>query len=176
VLQPPTYAITVNDTSPVFFYCSAPGSCITYGMVGAINPNINTSISAQQQSAKGSTYMLNPGEPFPPESPLSSTTPSAASTPTVSKTHGLSAGAIAGIVVGTVTLGVFIALITFLCRRRPEKKTEQGTNQGQFDTYNAPKDNTAPPYHALSPCAMSPSSFGTWPGSPQQPQELWAKP
>jgi hypothetical protein len=38
VQQPPTWNLTINDTSPIFFYCSAPGSCIDYQMVGAINP------------------------------------------------------------------------------------------------------------------------------------------
>ncbi|KAI2483607.1 hypothetical protein Ptr902_05924 [Pyrenophora tritici-repentis] len=41
--SPPTYRIRINDTNPVFFYCSAPGSCLNYGMVGAINPNASTS-------------------------------------------------------------------------------------------------------------------------------------
>jgi hypothetical protein len=36
--QPPKWNLTINDTSPIFFYCSAPGSCIDYQMVGAINP------------------------------------------------------------------------------------------------------------------------------------------
>jgi plastocyanin len=36
--DPPSWEIRVNDSNPVFFYCSAPGSCINYGMVGVINP------------------------------------------------------------------------------------------------------------------------------------------
>jgi hypothetical protein len=36
--QPPSWTIRINDTGPIFFYCSAPGSCIKYGMVGVINP------------------------------------------------------------------------------------------------------------------------------------------
>ncbi|KAH7027800.1 uncharacterized protein B0I36DRAFT_327954 [Microdochium trichocladiopsis] len=35
---PPTWELTVNDTSPTFFYCSAPGSCIDWAMIGVINP------------------------------------------------------------------------------------------------------------------------------------------
>jgi len=38
VLQPPQFSIIVNDTEPIFFYCSAPGACIQDGMVGVINP------------------------------------------------------------------------------------------------------------------------------------------
>lgn len=36
--QPPAWNLTINDTNPIFFYCSAPGSCIQNAMVGVINP------------------------------------------------------------------------------------------------------------------------------------------
>jgi len=36
--DPPKWRMQINDTDPIFFYCSAPGSCINYGMVGVINP------------------------------------------------------------------------------------------------------------------------------------------
>jgi len=36
--DPPKWRVLINDTNPIFFYCSAPGSCINYGMVGVINP------------------------------------------------------------------------------------------------------------------------------------------
>ena len=36
--QPPLWNLTINDTSPIFFYCSAVGSCIRQQMVGVINP------------------------------------------------------------------------------------------------------------------------------------------
>jgi hypothetical protein len=29
--------VTVNDTAPIFYYCSAPGACFQ-GMIGVINP------------------------------------------------------------------------------------------------------------------------------------------
>lgn len=34
----PKFRVRVNDTEPIFYYCSAPGSCITHGMLGVINP------------------------------------------------------------------------------------------------------------------------------------------
>lgn len=73
-------------------------------MVGAINPNSSTSITTQQDLARNSAYMLNPGEPFPPEAPLPSNLPSSTAVPLapVAQKHGLSAGAIAGIVVAAV--------------------------------------------------------------------------
>jgi hypothetical protein len=60
--NPPSWTIRVNDTYPIFFYCSAPGSCINYGMVGVINPNATTSLETQRTDAKKSTFMLQPGQ------------------------------------------------------------------------------------------------------------------
>lgn len=59
--RPPKYTIRVNDTVPIFFYCSAPGSCITYGMVGGINLNSSMNIDEQRTLAMDSSYMLQPG-------------------------------------------------------------------------------------------------------------------
>lgn len=42
-LQPPEFQVAVNDTEPIFFYCSAPGACFQ-GMVGVVNP-----VSSQRQ-------------------------------------------------------------------------------------------------------------------------------
>ena len=36
--EPPVFRVRVNDTDPVFFYCSAPRSCNHNRMVGVINP------------------------------------------------------------------------------------------------------------------------------------------
>lgn len=60
--SPPKYSVRVNDTEPIFFYCSAPGSCITYGMVGGINLNSSMSIDKQRTLAMDSAYMLQPGK------------------------------------------------------------------------------------------------------------------
>jgi hypothetical protein len=94
-------------------------------MVGAINPNASTSIGYQRQRARDSAYMLNPGESFPPESPISSATPGPSSTPssyapaskpsTGKKNHNVSAGAIAGIVVATIGV-IFLGALVFLMR------------------------------------------------------------
>ncbi|EOA83928.1 uncharacterized protein SETTUDRAFT_21263 [Exserohilum turcica Et28A] len=115
--SPPTYRILINDTDPIFFYCSAPGSCLTYGMVGAINPNASMSVQKQQQLALSSTYMLNPGEPFPDESPSASnpaTSSATANTDTgkPADEKGLSTGAIVGIVVGGSSI-IFVAALFF---------------------------------------------------------------
>src|ERR1700749_4188855 len=36
--NPPNWTIQINNNDPIFFYCSAPGACIEYQMVGVINP------------------------------------------------------------------------------------------------------------------------------------------
>ena len=105
-------------------------------MVGAINPNDSMSIRDQQERAKRSAYMLNPGESFPPESPLSSTTPGATSTPVNSagqKRHSLTPGTLAAVVVPTVAVVGLIVLVIFFCRRRLGKNLKQGTNT--YPTY-----------------------------------------
>lgn len=60
--DPPTWTVRVNDSDPIFYYCSAPGSCINYAMVGVINPNATTSLDRQKKAAEDSTFMLQPGE------------------------------------------------------------------------------------------------------------------
>src|ERR1700733_7460203 len=91
--DPPTFTIRVNDTKPIFYYCSAPGSCINYGMVGAINPNGTESVLEQTQLAKNSTFMLQPGEAWPSEetNPFTTTTSSAPTSTTATATSTSSA-------------------------------------------------------------------------------------
>lgn len=145
ISNPPSYTIRVNDTAPIFYYCSAPGSCITYGMVGVINPNGTESVAVQTQLAKNSTFMLQPGEAWPSEetNPFSSTSSSAApsatppptSTSTVpaasattsaavspsSSSSGLSGGGIAGVVIGAAAVALLAAALLFMCGRHSRK-------------------------------------------------------
>ncbi|KAF2999740.1 hypothetical protein E8E13_004543 [Curvularia kusanoi] len=125
--RPPKWTLRINDTDPIFFYCAAPGSCITYGMVGGINLNSSTSIDKQRTLAMDSSYMLAPGEPFPAESPLPSgnpassplpsLSPNSASTSSSSSAHtssgGLSTGAIVGISIAAFSALLFGALLFF---------------------------------------------------------------
>ncbi|KAF2489414.1 hypothetical protein BU16DRAFT_421240, partial [Lophium mytilinum] len=87
--SPPKWTLRINDSNPIFFYCSAVGSCIDYGMVGVINPNATTSLTTQRDLALNSSYMLQPGDPFPPESssPTSLSSPSP-STSTITSPTG----------------------------------------------------------------------------------------
>ena len=36
--QPPTWDLLIDNTEPIFFYCTAEGSCLKEGMIGVINP------------------------------------------------------------------------------------------------------------------------------------------
>jgi plastocyanin len=128
--DPPTWSVTVNDSDPIFFYCSAPGSCLDYQMVGVINPNASVSLQTQKQAANDAKYMLQPGDSFPIEggditgSPSSITT-TATAVPKPS-TNSLSAGAIAGIVVGAIVLLILAASLTyFIGRTKTVKKQEK---------------------------------------------------
>ncbi|PNS13824.1 DNA-directed RNA polymerase III subunit rpc1 [Sphaceloma murrayae] len=135
----PQWNITIKDTLPIFYYCSAPGSCINYGMIGAINPNSSAQVSEQQTLARAAKYMLQPGEPFPAEASASSTTIAAATaTITSSRTTSpssspssnpapsppsLSKGAIAGIAIAAIAaLAILGALFYLIGRHRSMKK------------------------------------------------------
>jgi hypothetical protein len=89
-------------------------------MVGAINPNVSTPISTQQSRARDSAYMLNPGEPFPPEAPLPSGVPSGVPTAVpkgIDQKQGLAPGAIAGIAIGALSFIVLAAVLLYLWGR-----------------------------------------------------------
>lgn len=136
----PSYSIRVNDTNPIFFYCSAPGSCLNYGMVGAVNPSKDQDIEQQHQKAKNSAYMLNPGEPFPPEGTTGSgnitgSTGAGNGGGTVADTnargnYGLSKGAIAGIVVGGIAVVVLAASLFFFWGRTKSLEDEVDRKAG----------------------------------------------
>ena len=50
--QLPTWNLTINSTAPTFFYCGAPGSCVNWAMLGAINADANHSIETQIKLAR----------------------------------------------------------------------------------------------------------------------------
>jgi hypothetical protein len=130
----------VNDTDPVFFYCSHPGSCINFGMVGVINPvrpsfiiddlddtdqriqNSSTSLTKHKEQAKKSNFMLQPGESFPLEAspsavPSSTTSTNKPSSTSDSSTHSTSAAAShghplsGGAIAGIVVAGVCVCAV-----------------------------------------------------------------
>ncbi|KAI1413041.1 hypothetical protein F5Y13DRAFT_162361 [Hypoxylon sp. FL1857] len=123
----PSWDLKVNTTDPVFFYCSAPDSCIKWGMVGVINPNETFTLDIQKEFVANSTFQLSPGEEFPDESLPSSTATSSSApttTPTDSADSGsgsggsLSSGAIAGIAIGGAAVVAIIGALIYLCGRK----------------------------------------------------------
>lgn len=132
--DPPKFQVRVNDTEPIFFYCSAPGACIDDGMIGVINANSTETFDTQLAYAKNATLMFSPGEYFPSEivPTTSSSVPSATSTsfstataaPVATSTqsassgHALTTGAIAGIAIGGAAVLVLGAALIYLCGRQ----------------------------------------------------------
>ncbi|CZT45014.1 uncharacterized protein RSE6_05286 [Rhynchosporium secalis] len=161
--DPPKFRLLINDTEPIFFYCSAPAACNKDGMVGVINPNSTHTFETQYAFAHNSTLAFGPGESFPVEedvptksaSSSSSTSTTSASTaaatiaPTTSPAspnshQALSAGAIAGIAIGgAVVLLVFGALV-YLCGRQ--------RTMGELFRHN---QHPPPPSYVSNPGRMS---------------------
>ncbi|KAJ9640111.1 hypothetical protein H2199_006345 [Coniosporium tulheliwenetii] len=133
--DPPTWNLRINDTDPIFYYCSAPGSCNNFAMIGVINPNKSVSLETQRSLALQAAYVMNPGDPFPPEasssmasltaSPTStsalpsSTAATASTTPTPAPAEeeknddDLSTGAIIGIALGGAAILLLAAALFY---------------------------------------------------------------
>src|ERR1700722_6774591 len=67
IAKVPTFNITIEDNSPIWFYCTALGSCHPNGMVGTINPGKGESIIKQKQAAANAPFQLLPGQDWPAE-------------------------------------------------------------------------------------------------------------
>jgi plastocyanin len=155
----PVWNLTVNDTSPIFFYCGAPGSCVGHAMLGAINPIAETPVLTQMALAKEADYQRLPGQDLPQEAflslsslaqsattvtvtagqtsmPVSTTSAAAASTSTTAATapvpshSGLTTGAIAGIAVGgVIILALAAGLFYFFGRSKTLKEQVRASQQ-----------------------------------------------
>ncbi|KAI9791599.1 MAG: hypothetical protein M1816_003685 [Peltula sp. TS41687] len=174
VEDPPSWSIRINDTNPIFYYCTAPGSCIDYGMVGVINPNASVSLAIQQELAKRSAYMLQPGEPFPAEasSSIASLAPAATSTTaqagsnsnSSSSHHRLSTGAIVGIAIGGAVALVLASALCFYIGRT--KKLKQQINRDSTLTYGSAPPGTFGHGHTTGPFGPTPGIFEQPGGTP----------
>jgi len=82
--SPNVWTLTINDTSPLWFYCAYPGHC-EHGMAGVINPPSNASISiaaylaaAANVSGTKAPAAVQGGLIGPPKAAVTSTSPPAA--------------------------------------------------------------------------------------------------
>jgi hypothetical protein len=126
LIKLPKLQVRVNDTEPIFFYCTAPGSCFQHHMIGVVNPNSIETLDLQQQYAINSTTQLAPGDPFPSETLNPTSTPSTTAVGSGTGNqdnhdhphHGLGPGAIAGIAIGGAAVLILAGALIFLCGRR----------------------------------------------------------
>ncbi|KAE9989856.1 hypothetical protein EG327_002158 [Venturia inaequalis] len=129
------YTVT-NASMPVWYYCNAINSCTPNGMVGVINPLESQSIDKQIASAKKAAYQLAPGEALPIEGASSTSASTSTPTSTSSASHPahkstLSAGAIAGIVIGALAiLAIAAALFYFMGRSKTYKDMFASSRHG----------------------------------------------
>ncbi|PMD41889.1 hypothetical protein L207DRAFT_582311 [Hyaloscypha variabilis F] len=137
--NPPSFQVTINDTAPIFFYCSQTDACFQ-GMVGVINPNATQTFKSQMAYALNATVEFSPEQTFLPEAlPTTSfsrtttytgatapptvapaTTTSAVPLPT--KSSSLPTGAIIGIAIGGVALLALAAALLYMCGRQKTVK------------------------------------------------------
>lgn len=136
--DPPIFHVTINDTEPVFFYCSAPGACFD-GMIGVINPNSTQTFDGQFAYSQNATVEFSPGQYFPVESvaatitrsttatggtviptptSLSATTTPASTANSSSSKSGIGTGPIIGISIGAVAILVLAGSLIYMCGRQ----------------------------------------------------------
>jgi hypothetical protein len=143
--NPPTFRIEVNDTEPIFYYCSAPGACFQ-GMIGVINPNSTFTFADQFAYTQNTTEEFSPGQSFLPETlppvrtttytgataapTATSTTASSTAAPVASKSAPFPIGAIVGIAIGAFALVVLAASLIYICGR--QKTVKEILRQSQF--------------------------------------------
>ncbi|KAJ5372953.1 Cupredoxin [Penicillium concentricum] len=195
---PPTWSLRVNNTDPIFFYCTAIDSCTKNGMVGAINGNVSQSWETQYAKALKYPYMLVPGQPMPAEGDGGGSSSSGDDKSGDDK-HGLSTGAIAGIAVAAVVfVGVLVALFFVLGRNRvysrwmssEDGRTERTARWALFNNGDNGKSEvgSSVPTHKSGPIDMTAVSspdptvrtlspgvgVHSGPGSPSTQQGHWS--
>ncbi|KAH7417255.1 hypothetical protein BKA64DRAFT_295026 [Cadophora sp. MPI-SDFR-AT-0126] len=174
--DPPKFSVLINDTEPIFFYCSAPGACEEDIMVGVINPNSTQTLEVQQAFAHNSTVAFSPGENFPEEvattksaassststtsSPTTATITAIPTTAVATASSGshppLSTGAIAGIAIGGAAVLILGGALVYLCGRQ--------RTMGELLRHN---QQPPPPSYVPNAPHMSMASSAAYTKSPQ---------
>ncbi|KAF2643602.1 hypothetical protein P280DRAFT_515993 [Massarina eburnea CBS 473.64] len=156
----PTWKVRVNNTDPIYFYCSALNSCNKYKMIGIINPSPETDFQKQAGKIQDSTPVHQPGDKVPPEGSPSST-PTSTSTPTAPAkppAHHLvlPLAAIIGISVGGFVVLVLAAALFFFVGRSKSLKEEARRREATVTRQTFPSAQTSPSYN---PPPVSPSIY-----------------
>ncbi|KAB8302588.1 hypothetical protein EYC80_005966 [Monilinia laxa] len=189
--DPPKFQVVVNDSNPIFFYCSAPGACHEDGMIGVVNANSTQTFTNQLAYAKNSSIQFSPGENFPVEvSSSSSSTIHLTSTtspnqsprittsgtsiivtdpsPSSSSSTRLSPGAIAGIAIGASALVLLASALLYLCGRQRTIKEIIHHNSRPPNMTSHPD-----PHHPINP---NPQSYMTPSASLSEAATYYSKP
>ncbi|KAF8250676.1 hypothetical protein K440DRAFT_617460 [Wilcoxina mikolae CBS 423.85] len=165
--DPPRWSVVVNDTNPIFFYCSAPDSCNVWGMVGVINPAQDSDLDKYRSGSKNASYVLQPGQDWPSEAesntaavhsptipPTSSSTgPTSAAevtitaspthSPAAGNTQSLSTGGIAGVAIGAAAVvGLIGGLFFFLGRKKSAPPATPAPEKPISAAYPSPHPST----------------------------------
>ncbi|KAK2811818.1 hypothetical protein FQN50_001856 [Emmonsiellopsis sp. PD_5] len=129
---PQYWSLLINDTQPLYYYCSGKGSCIDFGMVGVINSNESVWKTQRDKAEFDMPYQYSPGEEPPTEGELAGGGAGSGSDSDKPQNHGLSGGAIAGIVIGAVAgVGILGALFYLFGRNQVYRQwltSEDGHN------------------------------------------------
>ncbi|TGJ88566.1 hypothetical protein E0Z10_g240 [Xylaria hypoxylon] len=123
----PTFTVTVNDTKPIFFYCSLSGSCKENKMIGVINPNNTWTLAKQESFINPRVLELRPGDPLPSES--NKAEPTQADGEHAHETPSTTIGDIVGIAIGSIAVLLLAGVLAYICRRqnRIQREREQNT-------------------------------------------------
>jgi hypothetical protein len=163
-------------------------------MVGAINPNISTSVVVQRQMALNAAYQLSPGEPFPAEgSPTAEPSPTNNPEPAPETTHShpgststappvytsppphphstsLKPGVIAGIVIAGIAVLVLAGALFFFIGRAKTLSAEADRKASTIRHLGQPPSPSAGMlYTGMSPDSGAPLQQAYF---PQKPAEL----
>jgi hypothetical protein len=158
----PKNCIQASDNEPdnCGYGASTYGLC-SYCASGGINSTDTCcySSNAEERCAGVVLPTITPSENF------TSTHPTATNTPTStsgngSKGHGLSGGAVAGIVIGSVAGALLLALLLFFClRRRRERESEKDNN-----IFNQPSPTRKGAHATPSTVSTPPQGYEVLPG------------
>ncbi|KAI0428938.1 hypothetical protein F5Y09DRAFT_357307 [Xylaria sp. FL1042] len=138
----PKFTITVNDTEPIFFYCSTTNSCKGNRMIGVINPNSSWTLHKQGSFINPSILELQPGVLLPSE--FNGTEPPSLDTQYSYETPPLSTGEIAGIAISSVTMLLIVVSLVYICRRQRRLEEDSRQNRNSYNNNIPFLDSSSP--------------------------------